>query len=304
MTDRSADILPPDQSIGSVSDQLTGIPLHFPVERRWLIAMIFASALLLLLLVSMRRAVHPRRRHLGHQRSRQLGFRDPQLRLVARHRARRHADLCAVAADRKRVAQLAQSFRRDHDPVRRDLRRHLSRAASRPSLVSVLDVSLSGDDGGLAAVSQPAGMGHLGGPDLSHGVAGVLVHRAHSRSRRRARPRHQARLADLFRHHLAGLARLRRSLAAMVADLSDHRGAGRAACRVGAQRSVDAVRRRANSRLALDDLSALFRARRGILRLCRGLDHRDLAALLVRSRPISSPTSISICSARWCSRPA
>jgi hypothetical protein len=52
MTDRSADILPPGQGIGRVSDQLTGIPLHFPVERRWMIAMIFASALLLLLMVS------------------------------------------------------------------------------------------------------------------------------------------------------------------------------------------------------------------------------------------------------------
>ena len=49
MTDRSADILPADQSIGSVSDQLTGIPLHFPARRRWLAAMIFASALLLCL---------------------------------------------------------------------------------------------------------------------------------------------------------------------------------------------------------------------------------------------------------------
>src|ERR1700710_2294495 len=53
MTDRSADIVPSDQSVGRVSDQLTGIPLHFPVERRWLIAMIFACALLMLLIVSM-----------------------------------------------------------------------------------------------------------------------------------------------------------------------------------------------------------------------------------------------------------
>src|SRR4051812_29816527 len=52
MTDRSADILPPGQSIGRVSDQLTGIPLHFPAERRWLIAMLFASVLLLLFMVS------------------------------------------------------------------------------------------------------------------------------------------------------------------------------------------------------------------------------------------------------------
>lgn len=47
-----SDILPTRQSMGGIADQLTGIPLHFPAERRWLIAMLFASALLLLLLVS------------------------------------------------------------------------------------------------------------------------------------------------------------------------------------------------------------------------------------------------------------
>jgi len=52
MSDRSADILPVRQSMGGVSDQLTGIPLHFPVERRWLIAMLFASLLFLLLMIS------------------------------------------------------------------------------------------------------------------------------------------------------------------------------------------------------------------------------------------------------------
>ena len=52
MTDRSSDILPVRQSMGGISDQLTGIPLHFPAERRWLIAMAVAIALLLLLVVS------------------------------------------------------------------------------------------------------------------------------------------------------------------------------------------------------------------------------------------------------------
>jgi Ni/Fe-hydrogenase subunit HybB-like protein len=52
MTDHAADILPPDQSIGRVSDQLTGIPVHFPERKRWWIAMIIALALLLLLVIS------------------------------------------------------------------------------------------------------------------------------------------------------------------------------------------------------------------------------------------------------------
>jgi molybdopterin-containing oxidoreductase family membrane subunit len=52
MTASATDILPTDQSIGHVSRQLTGIPLHFPARRQWWIAMAVASALLALFLVS------------------------------------------------------------------------------------------------------------------------------------------------------------------------------------------------------------------------------------------------------------
>ena len=184
------------------------------------------------------RAFHTRRRHLGHQHPRQLGLCDPQLCLVARHRTRRHADIRVAAADPERVAQFAQPLRRDHDAVRRGLRRDLSGAASRPTLVSLLDVSLSGDHGRVAAIPQPAGMGHLGGADLSHGVAGLLVHRPHSGPGRGARPRHQTRLADLLRHHLARLARFGRALAALVAGLSADGGTCCTAGRLRAQRGV------------------------------------------------------------------
>ncbi len=44
--------LPPDQTYGDVTDQLAGIPLHFPARRRWLIALIIASLLFGLLCVS------------------------------------------------------------------------------------------------------------------------------------------------------------------------------------------------------------------------------------------------------------
>ncbi len=44
--------LPPDQSYGDVTDQLAGIPLHFPARRRWLIALVVASLLFGLLCVS------------------------------------------------------------------------------------------------------------------------------------------------------------------------------------------------------------------------------------------------------------
>ncbi|MBN9042468.1 MAG: hydrogenase [Rhizobiales bacterium 62-47] len=52
MTASATDILPTDQSIGDVSSQLTGIPLHFPARRQWWIAMAVAIALLALFIVS------------------------------------------------------------------------------------------------------------------------------------------------------------------------------------------------------------------------------------------------------------
>lgn len=52
MTASATDILPADQSIGDVSRQLTGIPLHFPARRQWRIAMAVAVALLMLFIVS------------------------------------------------------------------------------------------------------------------------------------------------------------------------------------------------------------------------------------------------------------
>src|SRR5689334_14235809 len=44
--------LPPDQSLGDVTDQLARIPLHFPTRRRWLIALAISNLLLLLFAVS------------------------------------------------------------------------------------------------------------------------------------------------------------------------------------------------------------------------------------------------------------
>ena len=48
----ATDILPTDQSIGDISRQLTGIPLHFPARRQWWIAMTIAIVLLVLFIVS------------------------------------------------------------------------------------------------------------------------------------------------------------------------------------------------------------------------------------------------------------
>src|SRR5689334_16263518 len=45
-------ILPTDQTIGDVTEQLAGIPLRFPTRRRWLIALAAASLLLALFFVA------------------------------------------------------------------------------------------------------------------------------------------------------------------------------------------------------------------------------------------------------------
>jgi molybdopterin-containing oxidoreductase family membrane subunit len=45
-------ILPPDQSLGDITDQIARIPLQFPTRRRWLVALAFSSLLLLLFFVS------------------------------------------------------------------------------------------------------------------------------------------------------------------------------------------------------------------------------------------------------------
>ena len=49
---RARPILPPQQDLGDVTDQLARIPLHFPTRRRWLIALGLSSLLLLLFVVS------------------------------------------------------------------------------------------------------------------------------------------------------------------------------------------------------------------------------------------------------------
>ena len=61
--------------------------------------------------------------HLGHQHPGRLGLRHHQLRLVDRHRPRRHADLGDPAAAAPGVAHLDQPLRRGDDALRRGLRR-------------------------------------------------------------------------------------------------------------------------------------------------------------------------------------
>jgi molybdopterin-containing oxidoreductase family membrane subunit len=52
IADHAPPILPTDQSLGDVTDQIARIPLHFPTRRRWLIALALSSLLLLLFFVA------------------------------------------------------------------------------------------------------------------------------------------------------------------------------------------------------------------------------------------------------------
>src|SRR3954464_12687012 len=101
-------------------------------------------------------------------------------------------------------------------------------------------------------------MGHLGSTHLSHRLDRVLVHRTGARSRRRARPGTAQALASVLRRTFARLARLGLTLDAPAPGLSPAGSAGGAAGRFWAQESVRAVRFGYDSRLALDNLPAVF----------------------------------------------
>ncbi len=167
-------------------------------------------------------------RHLGHQHPGRLGLRDHQLRLVDRHRPRRHADLGDPAAVPAGVAHLDQPLRRGDDAVRGGLRRPVPAAPLGPAVARLLAVPLSEHDGPLAAVPQPADLGRLRGLHLRHGVAAVLVRRPDPRPGDAARPGEEQGCAQLLYGMLrARLARLGAALARLRDGLPAARRASR-----------------------------------------------------------------------------
>ena len=156
-----------------------------------------------------------RRRHLGHRHPRRLGLRHHLLRLVDRHRPRRHADLRYPAADAPEMAHVDQPPGRGHDHLRRDVRRHVPAAAPGPALVLLLAAALPQHDGPVAAVPQRPGLGRVRRQHLFHGVADLLVHGHDPRPGHAARPRDHAPGPRRLRRAGAGLAQLRPALAAL-----------------------------------------------------------------------------------------
>ena len=129
-------------------------------------------------------APRERHRHLGQQRAGRLGVRHHQLRLVDRHRPRRHADFGHPAALQTGLAHVDQPLCRGDDAVCRRLRRDLPARAHRPPVAGdLLAVPVPERDGPVAEFPQPAHLGRVRRLDLRHGVAALLVHRSHSRPR-------------------------------------------------------------------------------------------------------------------------
>ncbi len=99
-------------------------------------------------------------RHLGQQRPGRLGVRHHQLRLVDRHRPRRHADLGDPAALQAGLAHVDQPLRRSDDAVRRRLRGDLPARPHRPSVAGgLLAVPVSEHDGRCGRTSAARSSG-------------------------------------------------------------------------------------------------------------------------------------------------
>ena len=225
-----------------------------------------------------------RDRYLGRQYPCRLGFRDHQFCLVGRDRSRRHSHLGHPPAHAPGLAHLDQPVCRGHDALRRVLRRNLSFNSRGSALAGLLADPLSQHDADLAAVPQPARVGRVRCFDLRYRFADVLVRGAHSRSGDAARLGEEPDRPDHLRHPCHGIARLGKALAPLRTGLPASRGPGNPSGRVRAHGGQFRLRDLDHSRLARDDLSAILRCGRDLLRFCDGHDARHPAAQVLRPR--------------------
>ena len=126
---------------------------------------------------------------LGAQPDRRLGLRHHQLRLLGRHRPRRHAHLGHPVPLPAEVAHQHQPLGRGDDPLRGHVRGAVPAHPHGPPLAGLLDVPLP--EHPRPAVGQlplAAALGRVRHQHLLHRLAGVLVPRAHPRPGDAARP--------------------------------------------------------------------------------------------------------------------
>ena len=217
--------LPQARSFDAVNDSSRAPLLSAGLwsRRAWWIGFAVSLALDRRILDSPSSGLLARRRHLGHQHQRRLGLRHRQLRLVDRHRQRRHADLVDAAADAAAMARLDQPLRGGDDALRGVDRRPLPDHSSRAAHVFLLAHALPEHDDVLAAMAQRADLGFLGDPELPPVLDHLLVYRHDPRSRDAAGPGASEIAARVLRRAGARLARLGAALACLR-DLSHHDG--------------------------------------------------------------------------------
>ena len=146
-----------------------------PPPLGWSIAFTFAIGMDHLLFHLDRLSCRHGHRRLGQQHPGGLGLRHHELRLLDRHRARRHADFRHPVSLPAELADEHQPRRRGDDDLRRDVRGHFSGDPRRPRVVRLLAGAVSQPDAHLAELPQPAVVGHVRRGHLLHRVAAVLV---------------------------------------------------------------------------------------------------------------------------------
>ena len=139
------------------------------------------------------------------------------------------------------------------------------------SVACVLDVSVPELDELLAPVPQSADLGRVCGFDLWHDFSGFLVRRIDSRSRNHARPRGEPQFAEIFGMLAMGWRGSARHWHRYETAYLLLAGLGNAPGTVSTHRCQLRFRGRHRSRMAHHYLSALFRRRRNLFRLCHGV---------------------------------
>ena len=260
-------------------------------------ASLISFCCLMLLLVSDRLAVHPRRRHLGHQDPGRLGLRHHQLRLVDRDRPRRHLHLRDPAAAPPGLAHLDQPLHRGDDALRRGLRGDVSRSstsAGRNMPTGCLPIRIrwaSGRSGaarwsGMSSRSPP-----MASSRWSSGTSASCRTSACCATARSSTGKPSAR----------GCSASSRSAGAARAKHWEHYHrvylilGGLAAPLVISVHSIVGMdfADRHRARLALDDFPAVLRRRRDLLRLRDGAHAADPGARGLPPPAITSPWRIS-----------
>ena len=201
--DRCLDVpvIAPGTDFETVTETVAQIPLSKRTPLGWVFGFLIGFTLLSGLMMSLGWLLLNGIGIWGNNVPGGVGVRHHQLRLVDRHRPRRHADLRDSAALQAAVAHVDQPLRRSDDDLRRACARRSSRSSTPAALAGgLLAVPVSQHDGPVAAVPQPADLGRVRGLDLRHRLGRVLVRRPDSRPGDDARSRGVAGEAGDLRH--------------------------------------------------------------------------------------------------------